>query len=129
MKIEILQISQSTSEASFGNHKILIDKPLSQNGSDNGATAEQLFLMSLGGDLMTLVLEEIQVEKINVSDIKVQVEALDYEKIARFTEIVLEFSANYEDKNSFKNCISTSLRKSIVLNTIGDVVKIQIKVR
>ena len=129
MKIEILQISQSTSEASFENHKVLIDKPLSQNGSDNGATAEQLFLMSLGGDLMTHLLEEIQLEKLNVSDIQVEVEALNFEKPARFTEVVLSFSANYEDKNNFKNCISSSLRKSIVLNTIGDVVKIQIKVR
>jgi uncharacterized OsmC-like protein len=129
MKVEILQISQSTSEASFKNHKVLIDKPLSQNGSDNGATAEQLFLMSLGGDLMAHLLEDIQVEKIRASDIKVEVEALNFEKPARFTEVLLEFSANYEDKNSFKNCISTSLRKSIVLNTIGDVVKIQIKVR
>ena len=128
MKIEILQISQSTSEANAENHKVLIDKPLSQNGSNNGATGEQLFLMSLGGDIMSHLLEEIQLEKIKVSAIKILVEASEPQKAQRFTQATLEFSANYEDKNSFKNCISKSLRKSIVFNTVGDIIKIQIKV-
>ena len=129
MKIEILQISQSTSEANVGVHKVLIDKPLSQNGSDNGATGEQLFLMSLGGDIMSHLLEEIQLEKVEVNDIKILVEAVEPQKAQRFTEASLAFSANYEDKNDFKNCISKALRKSIVFTTIGDIIKIQIKVR
>lgn len=128
MKIEILQISQTTSEASAEKHKLLIDKPLNENGSDNGVTGEQLFLMSLGGDLMSHLLEEIQQNKVKARGVKINVDALGFRKLQRFTQVTLEISAEYQDKGLFKNCISKAIRKSVVFNSIGDLVKIHVKV-
>jgi hypothetical protein len=36
MKIELRQISASTSEATIGRHQVLIDRPVAKGGSDAG---------------------------------------------------------------------------------------------
>ena len=44
MKIELRQISASTSEATIGRHKVLIDRPVAKGGGDAGPMGGELFL-------------------------------------------------------------------------------------
>jgi hypothetical protein len=49
LKIQIDQVSASTSQATIGNHKVLIDRPTAKGGSDQGPMGRELFLAAVGG--------------------------------------------------------------------------------
>jgi len=47
MKIQLRQISASTSEATMGRHQVLIDRPTAKGGADAGPMGGELFLAGL----------------------------------------------------------------------------------
>ena len=49
MKIKLRQTSASTSEATMGRHRVLIDRPTAKGGADAGPMGGELFLAALGG--------------------------------------------------------------------------------
>ena len=48
MKIQVRQVSASTSEATFRTHHVLIDRPVEKGGTDRGPMGGDLFLASVG---------------------------------------------------------------------------------
>jgi hypothetical protein len=53
MKIELRQVSESTSEASMRDHHVLIDEPQEKGGAGRGPMGGELFLASIGGCFMS----------------------------------------------------------------------------
>jgi hypothetical protein len=60
MKIELRQISASTSEATLGRHQVLIDRRVEKGGSDAGPMGGELFLAAVGGCFMSNLLAAIK---------------------------------------------------------------------
>ena len=48
MKIQVRQVSASTSEATLRTHHVLIDRPVEKGGTDRGPMGGDLFLASVG---------------------------------------------------------------------------------
>ena len=60
MKIEVRQVSASTSEATLQTHHVLIDRPVEKGGTDRGPMGGDLFLASVGGCFTSNLLAAIR---------------------------------------------------------------------
>ena len=67
MKIELRQVSTSTSEATLLTHRVLIDRPDDKGGADMNPMGGELFLASIGGCFMSNLLAAISAPKAEVS--------------------------------------------------------------
>ena len=94
MKIELRQVSESTSEASLRNHHVLIDRPEEKGGVDRGPMGGELFLASIGGCFMSNLLAAIRARKAEVSGVRTQVIGTIIEAPARFSAIEVHVTAN-----------------------------------
>jgi putative redox protein len=73
MKIELRQVSFSTSEASLRAHHVLIDRPQEKGGADRGPMGGELFLASIGGCFMSNLLAAINARKADISEVRTEV--------------------------------------------------------
>src|ERR1700740_47632 len=73
MKIELRQISASTSEATIGRHRVLIDRPVAKGGSDAGPMDGELFLAAVGGCFVSNLLAAIKGREADISNVRVGV--------------------------------------------------------
>jgi hypothetical protein len=58
MTIQLRQISASTSEATIGRHRVLIDRPAAKGGADAGPMGGELFLAAVTGFAGATALEQ-----------------------------------------------------------------------
>src|SRR5580658_2957833 len=86
MKIELRQISASTSEATIGRHQVLIDRPAAKGGTDAGPMGGELFLAAVGGFFMSNLLAAIKARKADISDVRVEVAGTLADSPARLQE-------------------------------------------
>src|SRR6202042_1464005 len=93
MKIQLRQISTSTSEATMGRHQVLIDRPAAKGGADMGPMGGELFLAAVGGCFMSNLLAAIKARDAEVSDIRTEVIGTLVEAPARFAAVELQVAA------------------------------------
>src|SRR5208282_6432708 len=94
MKIQIRQISASTSEATMGRHQVLIDRPAAKGGSDAGPMGGELFLASVGGCFMSNLLAAIKARDADVTGVETEViGTVSEDSPARFVAVELGVSA------------------------------------
>src|SRR5271167_4412454 len=98
MKIELRQISASTSEATIGRHQVLIDRPAAKGGADAGPMGGELFLAAVGGCFMSTLLAAIQARKAEISDVRVEVVGSLADSPARFAGVELRVSGETRDQ-------------------------------
>src|SRR5579872_2663973 len=98
MKIELRQISASTSEATIGRHLVLIDRPVAKGGSDAGPMGGEVFLAAVGGCFMSNLLAAIKTREADISQVRVEVVGALADSPARFAEIELRVSAESGDR-------------------------------
>ena len=94
MKIELRQVSESTSEASMRDHHVLIDRPQEKGGADRGPMRGELFLASICGCFMSNLLVAIRARKAEVSEIRTQVTGTIIEAPTRFSAIQVHVTAD-----------------------------------
>ena len=90
MRVELCQVSPSTSEARLRTHRVLIDRPQERNGADKGPMGGELFLASIGGCFMSNLLAAINARKSDISDVRTEVTGTISETPARFSAIELQ---------------------------------------
>src|SRR4029078_8062726 len=95
MSIQIRQTGPATSEAGMRQHKVLIDRPATKGGDDQGPMGGELFLASVGGCFMSKLLAGFKTRQANVTGVRTEVTGTLAESPARFTAIELCVSANY----------------------------------
>src|SRR5260370_19686417 len=66
MKIQLRQISATTSEAILRTHQVLVDRPHDKGGADKGPMGGELFLASIGGCFMSKLLAAIRVREAEI---------------------------------------------------------------
>src|ERR1700681_4541231 len=100
--IQIRQTGAATSEAVVRQHKVLIDRPTSKGGDDQGPMGGELFLASIGGCFMSNLLAAIRAREADVSDVRTEVIGSLAETPARFISVELCGSADYCDRDRFE---------------------------
>jgi putative redox protein len=118
MKIQIRQISASTSEVEIRQHKILIDRPTSKGGQDQGPMGGEVFLASIGGCFMSTLLAAISARKADVSEVRAEVAGTLVDSPTRFSSVEVCVSANCSDRELFERLVEIAERGCIIVNTL-----------
>src|SRR5882724_6839268 len=110
MKIQLRQISASTSEATIGRHQVLIDRPTAKGGADAGPMGGELFLAAVGGCFMSNLLAAIKGREANISDVRVEVVGSLAESPARFAGVGLRVGAEGHDRELLERLVEIADR-------------------
>jgi putative redox protein len=128
MKVQLRQISASTAEAAMGAHRVLVDRPLDKNGTDQGPMGGQLFLASVGGCFMSNLLAAIRARESKISNVQTEVTGVvAADAPARFTSIELLVTAD-GDRENLEKLVEIAARACIMVNTLRPVLHLQVRI-
>jgi putative redox protein len=128
MKIQIRQRSASTSEAEIRQHKILIDRPASKGGHDQGPMGGELFLASIGGCFVSTLLAAIKTREADVSEVEAEVTGTLVDAPTRFSAVEVCVSAKYSDRGMFEKLVEIAEKGCIVANTVRGAVELTVRI-
>ncbi len=126
MKIELRQISASTSEATIGRHEVLIDRPVAKGGSDAGPMGGELFLAAVGGCFMSNLLAAIKAREAEIGDVRVEVVGTLANSPARFERIELRVAAESGDRDLLERLVEIADRGCIMMNTLRGKLEVRV---
>src|SRR6266851_4934074 len=94
IKIQLRQVSTSTSEATLRKHHVLVDRPDGKGGADRGAMGGELFLASIGGCFMSNLLAAIRAREAEISEVRTEVTGTIADSPSRFSAVELYVTAD-----------------------------------
>jgi putative redox protein len=127
MKIQLRQVSKWTSETTFRDHQILIDRPTAKGGTDMGPMGGELFLASLGGCFMSTLLAAIRAREVEISGVQTEVIGILEDSPARFAGVELYVTADTTDRDLLERLVEIADRGCIMMNTFRG--KFDVRVR
>ena len=127
IRVEIRQISASTSEASLRNHRVLIDRPQEKGGTDKGPMGGELFLASIGGCFMSNLLGAINARETDISDIRMDVSGTITEAPPRFSAVEVLVTAK-GPAEQLERLVEVADRGCIMMNTLRGTLEVRIRI-
>jgi putative redox protein len=128
IKIQLHQVSTSTSEATIRIHKVLVDRPASKGGTDLGPMGGELFLAAVGGCFMSNLLAAIKAREAGISDVRIEVIGAIAEAPARFEAVDLYVTADSADREVLERLVEIADRGCIMMNTLRGKLDVRIRV-
>ena len=128
MKIEVRQVSASTSEATLRTHHVLIDRPIEKGGTDRGPMGGDLFLASVGGCFMSNLLAAIRARGEQISDAHLEVIGTIAESPARFSALELYVTADGANPELLEKLVEIADRGCIMMNTLRGKLDVRIRI-
>ena len=122
--VQMQQKSPTTTEGRVRGHRVLIDRPESKGGTDEGAMGGELLLMSLGGCFMSNLLEIIRTREASIDNVQIDVAGELEGTPARFTAIEMRIQADYDDRAQMEKFVLMAERGCIVANSIGSAINL-----
>jgi putative redox protein len=126
MKIQLRQISASTSEATLGRHQVLIDRPASKGGADAGPMGGELFLAAVGGCFMSNLLAAIKARGAEISNVVVEVVGTLADSPTRFAGVELRVAADSRDRELLERLAEIADRGCIMMNTLRGKIDVRV---
>jgi putative redox protein len=127
MKIQLRQVSTSTSEATLRTHQVLIDRPAEKGGADMGPMGGELFLAGVGGCFMSNLLAAIRARQAEILDVRTEVIGTLADSPTRFSAIELHVTAESLDRELLERVVEIADRGCIMMNTLCG--KLDLRVR
>lgn len=128
IRVQLAQISATTSEASMGAHRVLVDRPVEKNGTDLGPMGGQLFLASVGGCFMSNLLAANKARGSEISNVQTEVTGImSAEAPVRFTSVELSVTAD-GDRELLEKLVEIAERACIMVNTLRGVLELTVKI-
>jgi putative redox protein len=127
IKIQLHQLSASTSEAAIRDHKVLVDRPAAKGGSDVGPMGGELFLVAIGGCFMSNLLAAIKARDSQIPEVRMEVIGAIAEAPARFEAVDLYVTADSADRELLERLVEIADRGCIMMNTLRG--KLDVRVR
>ena len=128
MKIQVRQVSASTSEATLRTHHVLIDRPVEKGGTDRGPMGGDLFLASVGGCFMSNLLAAIGARGEQISDAHLEVIGTIAESPARFSALELWVTADGANPELLEKLVEIADRGCIMMNTLRGKLDVRIRI-
>ena len=128
MKIQVRQVSASTSEATLRTHHVLIDRPVEKGGTDRGPMGGDLFLASVGGCFMSNLLAAIRARGEQISDAHLEVIGTIAESPARFSALELYVTADGANPELLEKLVEIADRGCIMMNTLRGKLDLRIRI-
>jgi putative redox protein len=127
MKIQLRQVSDSTSEAAIRTHQVLIDRPTAKGGADSGPMGGELFLASVGGCFMSNLLAAIKARDADVTGVRTEVIGILADSPARFSALELYVDAQ-GSRELLERLVEIADRGCIMMNTLRGKLDVQVRV-
>ena len=128
MRIEVRQVSASTSEATLRTHHVLIDRPVEKGGTDRGPMGGDLFLASVGGCFMSNLLAATRARGEQISDAHLEVIGTIAESPARFSALELYVTADGANPELLEKLVEIADRGCIMMNTLRGKLDVRIRI-
>jgi putative redox protein len=128
MKIQVRQVSASTSEATLRTHHVLIDRPVEKGGTDRGPMGGDLFLASVGGCFMSNLLAATRARGEQISDARLEVMGIIAESPARFSALELYVTAEGANPELLEKLVEIADRGCIMMNTLRGKLDVRIRI-
>ena len=128
IRVELRQVSPSTSEAAIRTHRVLVDRPAAKGGSDQGPMGGELFLTAVGGCFMSNLLAAIRAREARVSEVRTEVTGSLVDSPARFTAVEVAVSAKCDSEEMLERLVEVADRGCIMMNTLRDKLELRIRV-
>jgi putative redox protein len=128
MKIQVRQVSASTSEATLRTHHVLIDRPVEKGGTDRGPMGGDLVLASVGGCFMSNLLAAIRARGEQISDAHLEVIGTIAESPARFSALELYVTADGANPELLEKLVEIADRGCIMMNTLRGKLDVRIRI-
>ena len=128
MKIQVRQVSASTSEATLRTHHVLIDRPVEKGGTDRGPMGGDLFLASVGGCFMSNLLAAIRARGEQISEAHLEVIGTIAESPARFSALDLYVTAHGANPELLEKLVELADRSCIMMNTLRGKLDVRIRI-
>jgi putative redox protein len=128
MKVQLRQVSVSTSEATLRTHHVLIDRPVEKGGTDRGPMGGDLFLASVGGCFMSNLLAAIRARGEQISDARLEVIGTIAESPARFSALELYVTADGANPEFLEKLVEIADRGCIMMNTLRGKLDVRIRI-
>jgi putative redox protein len=124
--VQLSQISSATSEATVRAHRVLIDRPVDQGGTDHGPMGGELFLAAIGGCFMSNLLAAIRARTSQVSDVRTTVVGTIEPTPAHFSAVDLHVEARGSSEEIVR-LAEIADRGCIMMNTLRG--KLEMRIR
>jgi putative redox protein len=118
MKIQLRQVSTSTTEASIRTHQVLIDRPAEKGGADMGPMGGELFLAAVGGCFMSNLLAAIKAREAQISEVRMEVIGTLTGSPPCFSAVELLVTADNPDRDLLERVVEIADRGCIMMNTL-----------
>ena len=128
IKVQLIQVSPSTTEATMGAHQVRIDRPASKGGADMGPMGGELFLASVGGCFMSNLLAAIRARESKISSVRTEVIGTIADSPARFETLELTVTAEGPDKELLPKLVEIADRGCIMMNTLREKLDVRLQV-
>ena len=128
MKIQLNQVSGTTSEATLRTHRVLIDRPAEKGGTDVGPMGGELFLAAVGGCFMSNMLAAVRAREVNVSSVRTEVIGTIVDSPSRFAAIELYITADCQSRELLERLVEIADRGCIMMNTLREKLDVQIRI-
>jgi putative redox protein len=128
IKVQIRQVSTSTSEATLRTHHVLIDRPVEKGGADAGPMGGELFLAAVGGCFMSNLLAAIKAREAAISNVRCEVIGILTDSPARFQAVELYVTADGPNQELLEKLVEIADRACIMMNTLRGKLDIRIRI-
>jgi putative redox protein len=128
IKIQLRQVSASTTEATMGTHQVLVDRPAAKGGADMGPMGGELFLAAVGGCFMSNLLAAIRARAANISDVHTMVTGAIADSPARFEALALFVTATGPDQELLPHLVEIADRGCIMMNTLRGKLDVSLRI-
>ena len=128
IRIQLRQVSVSTTEATMGTHQVLIDRPASKGGADMGPMGGELFLAAVGGCFMSNLLAAIRARDSKVSDVHIEVIGKIADNPTRFEALELVLTADAGDRELLPQLVEIADRGCIMMNTLRGKLVVRLRI-
>lgn len=128
IKVQVSQISATTSEAAIREHRVTIDRSVSKGGANVGPMGGELFLSAVGGCFMSNLLAAIKARDAGIANVRTEVTGILDGTPARFVRIDLEVSADGADRGLLEKLAEIADRACIMTNTLRGKLDLNVRV-
>jgi putative redox protein len=126
--VQLCQVSATTTEATMGEHRVTIDRPVEKGGSAKGPMGGELFLASVGGCFMSNLLAAIRARELSISGVRAEVAGRIADSPARFESIDVRVSAETGDVEELRHAVAIADRGCIMMSTLRGKLEVRIHI-
>jgi putative redox protein len=126
--VTVEQISSTASRGNARGHELVMDRPESKSGTNEGMMGGEAMLNALGGCFMSNLLAAANARDIALNNARADIEGDLADTPSRFTVIRMSVSAQCNPPEELNKLVTIAERGCITANTLRTAVELSIKI-